>query len=486
VSTDTVPTVTHATPRFSDEGDVVALLLAERRGEFAVLGLGLSGESVARLLHRAGLTVYASDSSTQAAAAEAALRLSALGIVAETGGHDLARVARASCVVVSPGIPPEIPALRTARDAGIPIVSEVEIGLRLQPGLRYIAVTGTNGKTTTTSLIAHLLRALDKDAVEAGNIGTPVAELAFREVAPEWVALELSSFQLHDTPGVNPAVGVLTNLSPDHLDRYDNSVDAYYADKQRMFVNASNTSRWVIPADDITVANLTRGIAGQFARFSTQHTNADGYLDQERGQLVLFGAPFAARADFPLPGDHNVANLLAALLAVMSADASHATPAARVRLAESLPHIKALPHRIERVADIGHVVWFNDSKATNVSSALVAIAGMTRPTVLLLGGRHKGEPYTALAAPIIRTGRAVIAYGEAAPIIHHDLAPLLDGAVSVHRMDHGTFAEVIAKARDLAMPGDAVLLSPACSSFDMFANYKERGYTFAALARGDA
>jgi UDP-N-acetylmuramoylalanine--D-glutamate ligase len=193
--------------------------------------------------------------------------------------------------------------------------------------------------------------------------------------------------------------------------------------------------------------------------------------------LLLRGAELMHRRDLPLLGDHNVANALAAALAVSVADDAHATPEARRAIAAGLGSFHALSHRLEPVGEFGGVLWVNDSKATNVSSTLVAVDGMTRPYVLLLGGRHKGEPYTALAAPFERLGKRVLAYGEAAPLIERDLGPL----VPVERLGR-SFEEVIARARALAAPGDAVLLSPACSSFDMFANYEERGATFRRLA----
>lgn len=464
-------------------GEHVQRLLTNKFGEFAVLGLGLSGESVAKLLHANGLAVYASDNGKSKEVKAAAERLAALGIATEVGDHDLSRIKKAACVVVSPGIPPEVPPMKAARKARVPIVSEVEIALRLQKNVCYIAVTGTNGKTTTTALVAHLLKALDRNVEEAGNIGTPVSELALRKEPPEWLALELSSFQLHDTPGVKPVVGVLTNLTPDHLDRYNDSPAEYYADKALMFANADETSKWVAPAEGKEVLEMTKELPGHTYRFSTERTDVDAYLDRTRGQLVVFGAPLAPRLDFPLAGDHNVQNMLAALLAVMSAHPSHATPAARVRLAAALRTVKALPHRIEPVADVGGVVWLNDSKATNVSSTLVAISGMTKPTVLLLGGRHKGEPYTALAPAILKNARAVIAFGESAKIIYDDLQPLLKKQVPICLMAGESFKKVMNKARSLAQPGDAVLLSPACSSYDMFDNYKQRGEKFAELAR---
>ncbi len=457
-------------------------------GEVAVIGLGKSGRSVAELLARDGHAVYASDAGTGDAARQAADALAAMGVEVQTGGHDLARIARAALVVASPGVPPAAPPLAAARDAGVPIVGEIEIALHYLPALRTVAVTGTNGKTTTTAIVGHLLRALGHDAIDAGNIGTPLAELALRDAPPAWAALELSSFQLHDTPSIDPTVGVVTNLSPDHLDRYG-SIDEYYADKARLMANAHAGSRWVLNADDEGVLTLyhrigAHSLAGDVRTFSLKDGGGDAYLaplaSDGTAALWLGGAPLMPRADFPLLGDHNVANALAATLAVWLADAAHRTPEARARMADALRGFHALKHRMEPVGTYGGVAWINDSKATNVSSTLVAVQGMTRPYVLLLGGRHKGEPYTALAEPFRRHGKVVLAYGEAAPLVAQDLG----GLVPVERVD-GDFAAVMARARALTGPGDAVLLSPACSSFDMFRNYEERGAEFRRLAAAE-
>ncbi|HEU4564271.1 MAG TPA: UDP-N-acetylmuramoyl-L-alanine--D-glutamate ligase [Gemmatimonadaceae bacterium] len=455
-------------------------------GEIAVLGLGKSGVGAAMLLARAGAAVYASDAAASPATEKAAAGLRAAGVAADVGGHDLARIARARLVVASPGIPPEAPPLAAARAAGVPIVSEVEIALRSLPRTRIIAITGTNGKTTTTALVGHLLRALGRRAVDAGNIGTAITEVAMGE-APEWIALEMSSFQLHDTPGIAPVVGVVTNLSPDHLDRYAD-VNEYYADKALLFRNARDGSRWVLNGDDREVLALParlpdagrhagEPLPGEAHLFSLERRDVDAFYDRERDALVVLEGILLPRRELALLGDHNVANALAASLAVMVADEAHRTPEARQRIASGLRSFRALEHRLEPAGEFGGVLWINDSKATNVSSTLVALQGMTRPTVVLLGGRHKGEPYTALAEPLRRVARAVIAYGEAGPIVARDL----DGVVPVVRLG-ADFGEVMATARSLAQPGDAVLLSPACSSYDMFANYVERGATFRRLA----
>jgi UDP-N-acetylmuramoylalanine--D-glutamate ligase len=420
-------------------------------GEVAVLGMGASGRAAAALLARQGRQVYASDSAQ--------------------GGHDLARIARARLVVASPGIPPTAPPLVTARSAGVPVISEIELALQAMPGLKYIAVTGTNGKTTTTALIGHLLRGLGYDAVDAGNIGVPLTEVAVRDGWTGWVALEMSSFQLHDTPSIDPAVGVLTNLSPDHLDRYP-SVDAYYADKALLFRNAGPMSRFVVNADDAAVMAMVRAVPGRHYGFSAAGLAADARLKDD--VLEVLGGPLVPRSALKLLGNHNVANALAAALAVLVA-----TDGSRERVAAALATFQAPPHRLQLVGEYGGVQWIDDSKATNVASAMVALEGMTRPTIWLAGGRHKGESYAALAAPLTRVGKAVIAYGEAGPLVARDL----EGVVPIELMG-SDFDAIVARARALAVEGDAVLLAPACSSFDMFKNYGERGDTFARLARG--
>lgn len=450
--------------------------LAAAPGEVAVVGLGRSGAAAARLLHRHGVRVYASDAGAGTAVRETAAALASEGIAAEAGGHDLARIARAATVVVSPGVPPEAPPLATAAAHGVPVLSEIDVALRGLEGVPYVGVTGTNGKTTVTALVAHLLRALGHETVEAGNIGTPLSEVALRESPPAWMALELSSFQLHDTPSVAPAVAVLTNLAPDHLDRYP-SLEAYYADKDLLFRNAAATSVRVVNGDDAEVLRRTAGVPGTARRFSLRDPQADAWYDAARGVLMLAGAPLIERALVPLLGDHNVANALGAALAVWHAVPADQTAQGRAKLAVGLQSFRAIPHRLEPVGEWDGVLWVNDSKATNIGAARVALEGMTRPTVLLLGGRHKGEPYTAMLDAVRAHARVVLAYGEAAPLVEADLG----AHVPVERLG-SSFEQVIARARALARPGDVVLLAPACSSFDMFTDYQDRGATFRRLA----
>ena len=436
----------------------------EQSREVAVIGLGRSGVAATRLLRARGVTVYASDAGRGASLEASAAALRTLGASVDLGGHDLARIGRAMAAVLSPGVPPDAAPVRAAREAGVSVRAEIDVGLEALAGVPYIGITGTNGKTTVTALAGHLLRAAGRDAEAAGNIGTPLCEIALRDRRPTWLAIEFSSFQLHDCPRVDPTVGILTNLSADHLDRYP-TLEAYYADKRLLFANASPESVWVTNADDPDARALASGVAGRQLRF-TLAGRGDGWWDRSRGQLMLGERPLLARSGLKLLGDHNVANALAAALAL------DATGAALPAIAEGLGTFQALAHRLEPVREVDGVLWINDSKATNVASTAVAVAALDRPFVLLLGGRHKGEPYTRLTPLLEGRCRAVIAYGEAGPTVVHDLA------ADVPVASAGSFEDVLATAARLSQSGDAVLLSPACSSYDMFANYEERGARF--------
>jgi UDP-N-acetylmuramoylalanine--D-glutamate ligase len=438
---------------------------AWRRGTVAVVGLGKSGVAATRLLARDGVRVYASDASPHPYSEESLDALRGLaGVQIQVGGHDLAKLRTAAGVVVSPGVPPDAPPLVAARAAGVEIVSEIDLGFRALGGARCIAITGTNGKTTTTALVAHLLQSAGLPAEAAGNIGRPLADVALGGRVSRWLAVEVSSFQLHDSPHFAPQIGILTNLAPDHLDRYP-SVEAYYADKALLFRNATADSVWVLNKDDPVALALPGDAPGRRVLFSLREPT-DGWYDAARRRLMLGGTELAVRRDLGLLGDHNVSNALAASLAV------HEAGVAPGLVGEGLRSFKPLPHRLEPVREFRGVQWINDSKATNIASTVVAVEAMDRPFVLLLGGRHKGEPYTRLGPLLQERCRLVVAYGEAGPIVMQDLAgvvPLAPGT---------TFDNVLQQAAAAALPGDAVLLSPACSSYDMFKNYEERGATF--------
>ncbi len=295
-----------------------------------------------------------------------------------------------------------------------------------------------------------------------------------RSPQPDWVALELSSFQLADQDTVSPDIGVLLNLSPDHLDRY-RDVESYYADKGRLFDGAGPESRWVLNADDPRSLALAEGVDGQRFLFSTAgrvdlgaFLGADGAL---RCRLDTEDIWLPA-SDLRLLGPHNVANALAAglacALAGVGADA----------IREGLASFEALPHRLQPIGERAGVLWVNDSKATNVTATAVALRSFDRPVVLILGGRHKGEPYSGLVPDLQQRARAVVAFGEAAPRILSDLG----GSVGTLRVESGLDA-VVRAAAELAQPGDVVLLSPACSSYDMFPDYRERGRAFEEVFR---
>jgi UDP-N-acetylmuramoylalanine--D-glutamate ligase len=434
--------------------------------EVAVVGLGRSGVSATRLLLARGIPVYASDRDRTPDLEASAARLRGAGATVELGRHDPERIVRSAGVVLSPGVPPDVSLVQQARQAGLEVRAEIDLGLEALAGVPYLGVTGTNGKSTTTALAAHLLGADGRLATACGNIGLPLCEVALRDLRPDWLAIEFSSFQLHDCPRVNPRAGILTNLSPDHLDRYP-TLEAYYQDKALFFRQAHRDSAWVVNGDDPESGRMVSGVNGRVLRFSTR-APAEGWLDSRAGRLMLGDEPLIRRDELRLLGEHNVANALAAALATRAVD----VPLEAVR--EGLRSFSGLPHRLETVRERDGVLWINDSKATNLASTEVGLTALDRPCVLLLGGRHKGEPYTRLAPRLSRC-RAVVAYGEAAPLVAADLG----GVVRV--MLAATFEEVLEVAAGLARPGDAVLLSPACSSFDMFANYEDRGARFRAL-----
>jgi UDP-N-acetylmuramoylalanine--D-glutamate ligase len=443
--------------------------------QVGVLGLARSGLAAARLALARGARVYASDAGDSVAARTGAAEIHALGGDAETGGHDIAKLRECDRIVLSPGISPNAAVLGHPELAAVPIVPELEFAYE-QLRCPVICVTGTNGKTTVTSLIAHILARAGRRAPAAGNIGTALSEVALWDPQPEVAVVEASSFQLGRTRTFAPDLGVLTNLAPDHLDWYP-GVAEYYADKAKMFSNATPASRWVINGEDAEALALPGDAPGERYLFRIASGPAPGerggWVDEE-GWLTLRmegDERVLHTSELKILGPHNVANALAASIATrlfgLGPD----------EVARGLRDFKALEHRMEPVAERHGVLWVNDSKATNIASTRVAIRSLGRPTVLLLGGRHKGEPYTELIPDMQGRVRTVIAFGEAGERICTELG----GAVEV-KLVGGGFEEVISAAAGAAEPGDAVLLSPACSSYDMFANYEERGRRFKDLA----
>jgi UDP-N-acetylmuramoylalanine--D-glutamate ligase len=394
----------------------------------------------------------------------------------EWGAHDLDRIAAADLVVVSPGIPPDAPVLRFLEERGARWISEPELAFRFFDG-PLIAVTGTNGKTTTTLLVAHLLEASGLRPAAGGNVGGGLAptasELALRADPPDWYVLEMSSFQLAGIDRFRPDIGVVTNLSPDHLDRYE-SVEDYYADKARLFGTADGASRWVLPEASPALESVVGGAPGKRYRFSLDE-QAGVHAFVRKGTLTLRldrDEALLPVDDLRILGGHNQLNALAAALCARLAGAG------LDGLSTGLRTASPLPHRLEPVAERDGILWVNDSKATNVAATESALRGLSRPVILLLGGKDKGEDFGRLRATVSRHARAVIVFGAAAG----RLASALQGAAPIERVEGG-LEDVVRAAAAHAQDGDVILLSPACSSFDMFESYEERGHRFAALAQ---
>ena len=443
----------------------------------AVVGLAASGRAAAWLALEKGGEVHVSDLRTDTATHARGAELRARGVEVELGKHPVDRIAGAGTVVVSPGIRPDAPVLNELGERGVRWISEPEFAFRFFDG-PLIAVTGTNGKTTTAALVAHLLEEDGLDVALGGNIGAafgpPASELALRERSPAWYVVEMSSFQLGAIDRFKPDIGVMTNLAPDHLDWYP-SVESYYADKANLFRNADDDSRWVLNGDDPAVAGLAEGVRGRRFFFSRTSGGRPGaYLEGDMLTLDVSGEAEALGhvEDIALLGAHNMENALAAATTARLAGAS--TESIRRGLATA----KALPHRTEKVAEAKGVRWVNDSKATNVAAARSAITSLDGALLVLLGGKDKGEDLSTLVAALSKTDARVLAFGQAGPRIFQ----ALEGHVPVELLAGG-FDEVMEVATQRAVPGTTVLLSPACSSYDMFESYEERGARFAALAK---
>lgn len=441
----------------------------------SVLGLARSGTAAVELARAKRVKVYAADGADSETLRNVARELTSKGAEVDVGTFDVARIAQSEAIVVSPGIPPGAPPLNDQRLAHMQVISEVEFASRYLKS-KIAAVTGTNGKSTVTAWAGHVLANAGVAVEVAGNIGNALSNVALRETQPEWVVLEVSSFQLADVDRFAPNIGVVTNLAPDHLDRYA-TVEAYYGDKKKLFRNASNDSIWVLNGDDPEVQSLPGDAPGRRLCFRLNAELGEGEhgaFATSRGELILkvdsLRAHLVNADELRLIGAHNQANALAVSLLAIGTG----IPIGSIR--EGLKSFRGLPHRLEVVSHAGGVIWINDSKATNIASTIVALNGVKRPTVLLLGGRHKGESYTKLL-PHLTNVKIVIAYGEASGIIERDLR----NHVALERV-LGSFDQVVDRAADFARAGDAVLLSPACSSYDMFRNYEERGAAFAQLA----
>ncbi len=420
-------------------------------------GLARSGQAAARLLAERGEVVIAVDSASPEGAG--GLADSGVEVHLDAAGDDL--VSRAAVLVKSPGVPNEAPAVLAARQSGLDVIGEMELGWRLTDG-PVTAVTGTNGKTTVTEMIGHLIRSSGGDCTVVGNVGRPVCELPGTPEASERMVIEASSFQLEDAPKFAPDVAVLLNLSEDHLDRHK-TVEAYHEAKLSIFDSQPEGAVAVVPASDGPWAG--RGSAEQVT-----FGDADADVSTVEGSLRWRGEAFASVDDLRLPGLHNLRNAEAACAAAIVSGVPLGA------LADGLRSFEGVPHRLELVVERGGVRWYNDSKATNVESTLTALAAVEGPVRLILGGQAKGQDFTPLRAAVAGRCQSVHLIGESAGVLSEVLSDS-----GVHTQIDTDLRLAVAACSRLARPGDAVLLSPACASFDQFSDFEHRGSEFRTL-----
>ncbi|OGU72577.1 MAG: UDP-N-acetylmuramoylalanine--D-glutamate ligase [Ignavibacteria bacterium RIFCSPLOWO2_02_FULL_55_14] len=435
-----------------------------------VIGAARSGLAAAELLKAHGAVPFVSDQSSREKLERGVRELTAAGIPFETGGHTQ-RTYDCSLMVISPGVPSDAPVVLEAQQRGTEIVSEVELASWFCPG-SIVAITGSNGKTTTTTLTGRVLGDAKTKHVVAGNIGTAfsgvVLDLAQKDIA----VLEVSSFQLDHCKTFRPKVSVLLNITQDHMDRYGHSMERYAASKARVFMNQEGEDALVYCADDPWTMKVVPEARCRKVPFGLQQPAGDGAWVQD-GTLVtrLNGVEHKviAISEISIPGVHNLYNSMAASLTGRLFGVGPAS------IRSTLRNFPGVEHRLEYVRNAAGVRYYNDSKATNVDSVWYALQAFHDPIVLLLGGRDKGNDYTRLLDLVRLRVKAIIAIGESAGTVENAFA----GITSTHAAR--TMPEAVAAARDAAVAGDVVLLSPACASFDWFDNYEHRGKVFKEL-----
>lgn len=442
-----------------------------------VVGLGRSGLAAARLLLSRGARVTIADRRSAAELEPRSSEARVLGARVEEGGHPATLADRHDLVVVSPGVPLADPLFARSRERGVPVWGEVELASRFCRG-RILGVTGSNGKSTVTSMIGTVLRGAGVPGGTGGNLAAPLAELLSLDAGDAVHAVELSSFQLESIDAFRADVAIIVNLSPDHLDRYA-SFDEYARAKARLLESQDEQGFAILNADDPASERFGPYVRGRLHHFSLEREVERGafmregvlVLRTEGGQETLLRA-----AELPVPGEHNVANALAAALACRLAGCG------REAIADGLGRYRALPHRLEFVARVGGVDFYDDSKATNVESAARALESFGgRGLHVILGGKDKGADWPALRPLLESRVRRVLLVGQAAASIRH----ALEGTVDLH--DCGTVPRAVRAGLAGARPGEVVLLSPACASFDQYRSFEERGEDFRreveALAR---
>lgn len=442
-----------------------------RGARVLVVGLGKSGVASARLLVAQGARVIAADLRDEASLGAVAVELRALGVELQLGPHDPALFSAADRIVLSPGVGMN-DALVAADRAGVPVISEIELAAWFLRGT-IVAITGTNGKSTVTSLVGEMCAATGRPTFVGGNLGTPLVDAIGTKAAEPGgiVVAEVSSFQLERVARFRAHVAVLLNVTPDHLDRHG-SLAAYAAAKGRVFHGQRPDDAAIVPAHDPICMPLARAGVGRVLSFGT-----GGDVEVREGVIVDHGSTLRLPvAELGLRGGHNVDNAMAAALAARMVGVGVA------EITSVLRGFRGLPHRMAHVRDLDGVAYYDDSKATNVGAAVAALEGLegqVSRVVLIAGGKDKGGSYAPLEAKLARLGRAAVLIGEAAPVIREAL-----GKSSIPVVEASSMQEAVERARSLAQPGDAVLLAPACASFDMFQSYAHRGDVFQEAVRG--
>ncbi|HEX9198278.1 MAG TPA: UDP-N-acetylmuramoyl-L-alanine--D-glutamate ligase [Acidobacteriaceae bacterium] len=439
-----------------------------------VVGLGKSGLAAALFLRDKGARVTVSDSRSAVALAGEIPALLDAGIMVEAGGHGLLTFRRQDLIVVSPGVPYDTPELKQVRAFGLPIIGELELASRFLQG-QVVAITGSNGKTTTTTLVGKIFEEAGRATLVGGNIGLPVIELVEKSSAGTINVLEVSSFQLETVEEFHPHIAVVLNITPDHLDRHGTFVQ-YAAMKARITEQQTSADFLVLNGEDTPTQMVAAKTKAQIFWFSGRRPIKQGAF--VHGDSVLFipreGAtaePVMPVAEIPLKGAHNVENVLAAVCSARLGGV------AAESIRASVASFKAVEHRLEFVAAVGGVEFYNDSKATNVDATKKALEAFKGGVHLILGGKDKDSDYTELADLIRERVKTVATIGSAAEKIERQLA----GVVKI--VSAGTLDVAVRKAAQDAVAGDVILLAPACSSFDQFENYEHRGRTFKELVK---
>ena len=434
-----------------------------------VVGLGKSGLAAALFLRDRGARVTVSDTRSAAVLGAEIPALLEAGIMVESGGHGLLTFRRQDLIVVSPGVPLETPEVAQARALGLPVIGELELASRFLAG-EVVAITGSNGKTTTTTLVGKIFADAGKATLVGGNIGLPVIELIDKSSAESWSVLEVSSFQLETTEEFRPRIAVVLNITPDHLDRHK-TFERYAEAKKRITARQTGDDFLVLNAEDVESQKVAAKTAAQIYWFSGKRQIKQGAF--VHGESIFFLAKEGGRpepvmpvSEIPLKGAHNVENVLAAVcvgrLAGIESESIRA----------SVAGFHAVEHRLEPVRTLGGVEYYNDSKATNVDATMKAVASFAGGVHLILGGKDKDSDYTLLG-PLLRERVAVVyTIGSAAEKIERELA----GVVKIEAA--GTLERAVDRAAAAARTGEIVLLAPACSSFDQFENYEHRGRVF--------